>query len=505
MVACLVSAIWYSSLPWLLVPRPVVGISARPVEGHALAVTESTHKFPSPSRGLSLVLLIPVVIAVAPLVRSQYAEWQRPRIHSEPIEALRSRSASGEIEAPSQLAERFTLGIGGVSRDDVQAAFWERKDADQGNTVAQYRLGAMYLVGQGVPRDYAQATLWASLSGSDPSSSEFWRCVDLVARIAAVASSAQMEEGRRLALEWTQAFEKRGGRLPDSAQTIARLRALADNGDADAQERLSLAYYWGLAVTQDLTEAARWHRSAGKQGRRRSSYRLALMYELGQGIPQDTQEAEGWYLKSGQEDSEASYLLGLTYQAGRGVPKDSVKAAELFRKAARNGSVRAGMQLGQMYEKGDGVPMDAMRSAAWYRRAADQQKVWPTAGIDGGASDFAEGARARDDEDYRGDPGGRYERALAWFTQGADRGHDEAQYSAALMYENGQGTPPDDVKALAYATLAAAQPLATHWREAGQLRDRIAARLTRLQLDEAQRLIQKVKEESIRHPGDRWD
>jgi TPR repeat protein len=158
-----------------------------------------------------------------------------------------------------------------------------------------------------------------------------------------------------------------------------------------------------------------------------------------------------------------------------------------------------------MYEKGDGVPADPMRGAAWFRRAADHLKVWPTVDVDGGALDFAEGARARDDEDFVGDPRVRYERALAWFTQGADRGHDEAQYSAALMYESGQGTPQDSVKALAYATLAAAQPLATHWKEACQLRDRLAARLTQPQLDEAQRLIQRVKEESIRHPGDRWD
>jgi TPR repeat protein len=47
-----------------------------------------------------------------------------------------------------------------VPQDDVQAATWFRKAADQGNASAQYNLGMLYLQGQGVLQDYAQAVVW---------------------------------------------------------------------------------------------------------------------------------------------------------------------------------------------------------------------------------------------------------------------------------------------------------------------------------------------------------
>ena len=49
-------------------------------------------------------------------------------------------------------------------QDDAQAAKWTRLAADQGNASAQFRLGAMYFSGKGVPRDYAEAAKWFRLA-----------------------------------------------------------------------------------------------------------------------------------------------------------------------------------------------------------------------------------------------------------------------------------------------------------------------------------------------------
>jgi TPR repeat protein len=43
----------------------------------------------------------------------------------------------------------------GVKQDDVLAASWYRKAADQGELKAQHNLGIMYSFGQGVPQDPA--------------------------------------------------------------------------------------------------------------------------------------------------------------------------------------------------------------------------------------------------------------------------------------------------------------------------------------------------------------
>ncbi len=50
------------------------------------------------------------------------------------------------------------------SREEIVK--WYQKAADHGNAMAQYRLGSMYLSGEGVPQDYIQAHLWFSLSAA---------------------------------------------------------------------------------------------------------------------------------------------------------------------------------------------------------------------------------------------------------------------------------------------------------------------------------------------------
>jgi tetratricopeptide (TPR) repeat protein len=63
--------------------------------------------------------------------------------------------------APAQ----FRLGLiyvkgDGVPKDYREALKWYRKAADQGNTAAQRSLGVMFGEGLGVPQDYAEALKW---------------------------------------------------------------------------------------------------------------------------------------------------------------------------------------------------------------------------------------------------------------------------------------------------------------------------------------------------------
>ena len=48
----------------------------------------------------------------------------------------------------------------GVRQDYAQAVKWYRKAAEQGFAEAQYNLGVRYDQGQGVPQDYAEAVKW---------------------------------------------------------------------------------------------------------------------------------------------------------------------------------------------------------------------------------------------------------------------------------------------------------------------------------------------------------
>jgi len=54
----------------------------------------------------------------------------------------------------------FYEGGIGVKKDDVEAAKWTRKAAEQGQVDAQFILGLVYAEGHGVPQDYAEAAKW---------------------------------------------------------------------------------------------------------------------------------------------------------------------------------------------------------------------------------------------------------------------------------------------------------------------------------------------------------
>jgi TPR repeat protein len=141
-----------------------------------------------------------------------------------------------------------------------------------------------------------------------------------------------------------------------------------------------------------------------------------------------------------QGDAYAQGLLGTMYENGRGVPQDYQEAAKWYRKAAEQGNAGAQSMLGWMYEGGKGVPRDYREAAMWFRKAAEQ-------------------------------------------------GLAPAQFSLGTMYYLGDGVPQDYVQAHMWCNLAAANETAP--KKSAELRDKIAALMTREQLAEAQKLARE--------------
>jgi len=65
----------------------------------------------------------------------------------------------GDAVAQNRLGEMYASGRN-VQQDSAQAVAWFRRSAEQGNADGEYNLGVMYKTGQGVPQDYAQAIIW---------------------------------------------------------------------------------------------------------------------------------------------------------------------------------------------------------------------------------------------------------------------------------------------------------------------------------------------------------
>ena len=77
-----------------------------------------------------------------------------------------------------------------------------RTQAEQGDSDAQYKLGAVYAEGEGVPQDYVQAHKWLNLAASRASAEEDKDYRDARDSVAEKMTPAQIAEAERLAREW---------------------------------------------------------------------------------------------------------------------------------------------------------------------------------------------------------------------------------------------------------------------------------------------------------------
>jgi TPR repeat protein len=75
---------------------------------------------------------------------------------------------------------------------------------------------------------------------------------------------------------------------------VEELKRGADNGNALAQNNLAYLYTFGLEVSQDYREAARWYASAAAQGLAAAQYNLAALCEHGLGVSRNPMVAAKW-------------------------------------------------------------------------------------------------------------------------------------------------------------------------------------------------------------------
>jgi uncharacterized protein len=150
----------------------------------------------------------------------------------------------GYDTAQLNLAVRYGNGKG-VPQDVNEAFKWYRKAAEQGNAIAQNKLGELYESGQdasghGVPRDIDESFKWYRMSA---------------------------EQGYPLAqvsLGWM--YNSGLGAPQNFKEVVKWTRKAADQGDAEGQYLLGWRYFVGKRVPQDFDVASFWLSKAAQQG-----------------------------------------------------------------------------------------------------------------------------------------------------------------------------------------------------------------------------------------------
>ena len=93
-----------------------------------------------------------------------------------------------------------SLVLGALAKAAVAGSLEDiyRVGAEKGDASAQFSLGFMYELGQGVPQDYVQAYMWFNLAAAQGTrGAAEWR-----EHIAARMTPAQIAEAQKLASEW---------------------------------------------------------------------------------------------------------------------------------------------------------------------------------------------------------------------------------------------------------------------------------------------------------------
>ena len=100
------------------------------------------------------------------------------------------------------------------------------------------------------------------------------------------------------------------------AKSLADLRKLADQGDADAQWQMGVRYHNAEDVPHDDAQAMQWFLRAAEQGNVAAQSALGAYYWAGRGVPEDLSKAYFWSaiaLAQGDENSKVR-LEGLASQ-----------------------------------------------------------------------------------------------------------------------------------------------------------------------------------------------
>ena len=252
----------------------------------------------------------------------------------------------GDAAAQFNLGILYRRGLG-VPPDNQRAIGWFERAAVRGHPTAQYNLGLIYEKGIGVPPNRSAAMRWYR-------------------RAAKVDKADDTFRPARSRAQYRLANILLKGDAVNRSAGMYWMQQSGENGYAEAQFQLGLAYAAGKDLPRDPSQAADWFERAAAQGHAASQVNLGALYESGNGLPRDEAKAANWYAKAAERDVVVAQInLGTLYAQGRGVARDHGAALKWYKKAAQSDASEAHYNLGALYENSADLA-DDRETYFWY-------------------------------------------------------------------------------------------------------------------------------------------
>jgi TPR repeat protein len=290
--------------------------------------------------------------------------------NSDTFSALKAKAENGDTNAQIQIGYYYLIGQG-VPLDYAEAVKWIRKAAEQGVDVAQYALANFYANGLGVETNYTEAAKW-----DQKAAEQNFKEAQLYLG-AAYEYGTGVPKDLAEAVKWYQKAAEQGyavaqyylgnmylngrGVETNYAEAVKWYQKSAEQGYIPAQDYLGNMYFSGQNVQTNYDEAIKWFRSSAEQGNADAQHKLAVIYAFGDGVPKDYAEAFKWlYKEADQGISDAQNLVGCSYLIGMGVSKDNIEAYKWFNLSAAQGNQLSKTQLGELEQQ---MTMDQIAEA----------------------------------------------------------------------------------------------------------------------------------------------
>ncbi len=308
--------------------------------------------------------------------------------------------------------------------------------AAQGDAVAQFYLGGMYLNGLGVVPGHTEAYQW-------------------------LRKSADQDHADALYLVGYM-YAEGLGLLKSTEEAIKWWRRAAGQGHIDAQYEIGYRYAEAVGVARDFAEAAKWWRMAAERGHASAQFGLGLLYINGDGVARNTRAAKEWWDKAANQGlAEAQTTLGVMYYNGDGVVRDLTIAYMWFDLAVSQGYREAAGHLDDVAALMTDAQIGEARElvAAWLNRSGDET----VESLRLGPHEAAEAANemvTRFEDGEKAFARGRYTEALRLWRPLADQGYAVAQFMIGNLYADGLGVGQDYSEAAKWFRMAAESGIA---------------------------------------------
>ena len=117
--------------------------------------------------------------------------------HHFTVQLYQENAENGEADAQYKLGLLYLTGNGAV-QDFAEAAKWLKRAAEQGHALAQYELGLIYRTGYGLAIDHVQSYVWLNLAAA----AGIQQAVAARDEVMRSLSNKQLAQAQKTSREW---------------------------------------------------------------------------------------------------------------------------------------------------------------------------------------------------------------------------------------------------------------------------------------------------------------